>query len=657
MRIALVLLLLLLAPLAIADDSYYNAESMNLQLTLKNTLTITSASSSSDVDYVTADLSWWPRDTYRQLVTQIATIPQADFQGSVYSYSWQHPRTTSLDLQLRALLTTTSEMLPVTRMERFPITSIPDDVARYVKHTDLIDTNDAIREQALDLAAGKSDLFAVVYGVADWVTTNIAYNLTSLNVEATYPSSEVFATRQGVCDEMTALFISMLRDLGIPARFVSGISYTNLPEFASPWGGHGWAEVWFSETGWVPFDVTYGTYGYVDATHIKLKDDVNAGDSSIDFTMRAYKASLMTRSLDTDVKVLSTKEKREEPFTVALAAFDDTALDSYNLVIATIRNRQDHYVSARFQLAQTEGLHLLSPAEQNLLLKPLETKHLYWLVRTEDLQRGFYYDFPVKLYAGLREVGNASFQAKEGLPSYEKEFFDQYLQSNKVVKEYNKEVSFVCESEPEELYVNGTVNVTCKLENGGAQYLRGVEACITDCKRFDLATGEEETFEATFTCDSPGTKVRMATASSQAIEKQALIRYSCNDEAALSIDDIEHPETLGFDEQGEVHFSLERESQSLPENVRIAILHDNFEQAWTAESLSQPQRFTYLLHGSDLDLSGNEVAIVVTYEDALGKEYETRETFTIQPTGLTFMQKTTITLANLQRWLESYLET
>ena len=72
----------------------------------------------------------------------------------------------------------------------------------------------------------------------------------------TEPATWVYDNRQGVCDELTGLFISMLRELGIPARFVSGVSYTNLPEFAKPWGGHGWAEVWFPDVGWVPFDVT-----------------------------------------------------------------------------------------------------------------------------------------------------------------------------------------------------------------------------------------------------------------------------------------------------------------------------------------------------------------------------------------------------------------
>jgi transglutaminase-like putative cysteine protease len=97
-------------------------------------------------------------------------------------------------------------------------------LGKYTSPSEKIDINDDIKKQAEKLAAGEDDLYVVVFKLADWVNSNIAYNLSSATSEATLPSSWVLANKYGVCDELSNLFISMCRSLGIPARFVSGIA-------------------------------------------------------------------------------------------------------------------------------------------------------------------------------------------------------------------------------------------------------------------------------------------------------------------------------------------------------------------------------------------------------------------------------------------------
>lgn len=59
----------------------------------------------------------------------------------------------------------------------------------------------------------------------------------------------------GDCGQVTLLYISLMRTLGIPARWESGWMLhpgeVNL---------HDWAEVYFEGTGWVPVDVSFGRY-------------------------------------------------------------------------------------------------------------------------------------------------------------------------------------------------------------------------------------------------------------------------------------------------------------------------------------------------------------------------------------------------------------
>ena len=84
----------------------------------------------------------------------------------------------------------------------------------------------------------------------------------------------------------------MARSLGIPARFSSGISYSTSDLFPEPWQPHGWAEVYFPGVGWVSFDITFGEYGYIDVTHIKLRDGFDPTEPATKFEWLAEDVKL-----------------------------------------------------------------------------------------------------------------------------------------------------------------------------------------------------------------------------------------------------------------------------------------------------------------------------------------------------------------------------
>jgi hypothetical protein len=66
----------------------------------------------------------------------------------------------------------------------------------------------------------------------------------------------VIAEQHGDCGQVALLYISLMRSLGVPARWESGWMLhpgeKNL---------HDWAEVYFEGVGWVPVDVSFGRYG------------------------------------------------------------------------------------------------------------------------------------------------------------------------------------------------------------------------------------------------------------------------------------------------------------------------------------------------------------------------------------------------------------
>lgn len=65
-------------------------------------------------------------------------------------------------------------------------------------------------------------------------------------------AQEAFALGAGVCQDHTHVFLAMLRDKNIPARYVSGYLYDNT---ANHMASHAWAEVWL-EGNWYTFDIS-----------------------------------------------------------------------------------------------------------------------------------------------------------------------------------------------------------------------------------------------------------------------------------------------------------------------------------------------------------------------------------------------------------------
>lgn len=63
----------------------------------------------------------------------------------------------------------------------------------------------------------------------------------------------VLRERHGDCGQVALLYISLMRSLGVPARWESGwMMHPGAENY------HDWAEVYFEGTGWVPVDVSFG---------------------------------------------------------------------------------------------------------------------------------------------------------------------------------------------------------------------------------------------------------------------------------------------------------------------------------------------------------------------------------------------------------------
>ena len=138
---------------------------------------------------------------------------------------------------------------PVTdlRMEVYQARLLPGNV--YLAETALVDPA-ALAAHARVAAGGATSLLQVVEAVTGWLRRRIVYERGHTSVFTT--AEEAIARRYGVCQDYTHAAIGLLRALGIPARYVSGLLVSQVGET------HAWIEFHHPDHGWLPADPTRG---------------------------------------------------------------------------------------------------------------------------------------------------------------------------------------------------------------------------------------------------------------------------------------------------------------------------------------------------------------------------------------------------------------
>lgn len=103
------------------------------------------------------------------------------------------------------------------------------------------------------------------------------YNYSNRLIEITDPY-QILEYGGGDCTELSDLFISLVKSIGIPARRVTGYARQD-----NTFGGHQWAEVAY-ENEWWSVDPTWLLWTGFSADHLKIKDEDELGN--IPFNLR-----------------------------------------------------------------------------------------------------------------------------------------------------------------------------------------------------------------------------------------------------------------------------------------------------------------------------------------------------------------------------------
>ncbi|MEM3374355.1 MAG: transglutaminase-like domain-containing protein [Candidatus Woesearchaeota archaeon] len=580
---------------------------------------------SSHANNVKVQLEFFPEDSFNQQVLSLKTEPEAKNIGYAYVYEFNSLNKGYYDYILISDLRTSYNFNNISKKVDFPINKeeLPKEVLIYLMPTKKIDINDDILKKANELAYGQDDLFNVVFRLASWVNNNIEYTLTTKTAEASQKASWVLENKYGVCDELTNLFIAMCRSLGIPARFVSGISYTDSELFSENWGLHGWAEVYFPGYGWIAFDPTYGQYGYLDPGHIKLKDSLDSDKSSTKYEWQSKSADLSTNPFNFNVYVEDYGKKIDSPLIMNLKPYyNEVSFGSYNLIVLELENKLNNYLAFEVFLNKPKEVSVISLSEdyyfnpnsksiskKYVYLKPLEKKSVFWIVKVDDsLSKKYIYSFPLMAINNFNFSVISSFNASNEFDYYSFDEIKQLKDSFEIEKEtYKKDLYVKCDYETY-YYVNETMNITCNFENRGNIFFKNLRACIKNCVYFDLGINENKNFTFSITSNKFGKNNFTLLVSNKDIAITKNFDYYLEDIPKLSIENVIIPDELKY-EDFEISFEIWKHSISKPKNVTIIFRFNDYEEKWFYEEVESNMKFKVKIDKSLIMLGNNTISI------------------------------------------------
>lgn len=649
------ILLLLIIPYASANW-IYESSNLILDLVISSEMNIVPLTSDYALKYLIANLSFLPQESFNQEILSLETTPRTDVSANSAQFRWDEPDEEKLKFSLNSRIRTNNNYKKIKSKINFPIDA-PSEVKIYTEPSETIDSDDSkIIKLASELAEGEDDLFVVVHKLAGWVKTNVDYNLSTLTASVSQKASWVLDTKEGVCDEITNLFIALSRALGIPAKFVSGIVYSNAPGVTEEWGPHGWAEVYFPGYGWVPFDVTFGEFGFINPTHIKLKEGRDANESSVQYQWLGHGVIIETEKLDikTELKEKIGKEEPKISFSIDVEK-KNIGFGSYNLVEVAIKNLEDYYVAAELQLAKSEEVEIMNGKTKSILLKPNEKKNVYWIIKlTRELDKRYKYTLPIAVISLSNISKEAEFDSNEDGPLFSLTEITEILEQKQEEQEktYSRNIELNCGIDKDEFYEYEKAIIDCDIKNKGNVLLEDLNICLeNDCKAIELGISQEKKLDFLIKDTNIGKKDAMITAKNKDISKAVYVEYILKDAPKIEITELEYPKEVSFGDVYTISFVLDKKSEFNPKKIGIVLDHAGIVKEWELSELHEDRKFELHLQGNELSSKRNKVEMVVSYKDDNNKEYKEEKEFYIEVINVTFTQRIRMVINKLEGWL------
>lgn len=616
------LLLLLLLPLALADSRIQTA---TIEVELEGSFTATER-----VHAVTLDVNLIPLTTDTQSPTMREIRPGGEKQLDKLVYTWSLPEGKH-EYGYTARVNVNRPPVMITEKIKFPlaVTDIPDNTRQYLQPTKYIDSDHPSIQGLEAITGGEDNLWKAVSKIGIWVNNNIGYDLSTIAADTSQKASWTLQQKTGVCDEITNLFIALNRAQGVPARFVEGLAYTD-----KTWEPHGWAEVFFPGHGWVPFDITFGQYGWIDPYHISMQKSHEAEAASVDMEWRGSGTATLGE-ITFGAQTLSTSMTGHKQVLLEPALYKDNAgFGSYNLFAVKVKNPNPFWVTAQLELSQVDEIFPEQGRKRTAILAPKEEHYVFWTFKIQpNLHKDKRYTIPLKATTSLNDTAKKELVSEDSAQKYS--MYDTSRQKSLLLDQLRKGASTAkilnCEG-PRMMYTGQTEQITCTITPDTPQ--RNVNICVDrECKTVDVQ--EEAKVQLPIKWNFAGMEEFQITAKNNKMTQLDTILVQVLDEPKASFTVIA-PNNVSYGDVFEIIIQASKESYSSPRNVEVKVTHDSWEREWEWEELNQE---TVRISFDSKELEPRPFNLEAKWNDEINRTYTKEKNWTTTYGELKWWQK------------------
>jgi transglutaminase-like putative cysteine protease len=612
-------------------ENYNGLEYLEMSLAISSEVFVKETGDNPKIDFIKSDLSFFPKTSETQKV--ILLKPYSTYKADITEgeneirYTWVGIPNDKIEYGYNSVIQVESDIARIKNKIKFPLTKVDSETIEYTQATEFIDITRGIEKKAKEVIGGEDDFYMAVYNVAEWTHKNVNYTLDTLTAEVVQPSSWVLKNKEGVCDEITNLFISLLRSVGIPARFVSGMVYSNTDY---DWGAHGWAEVYFPEYGWVPFDVTFGEYGWIDPSHIKLKHDVDSGTPTAKYSWKANDASIDVGEIN--IVTEKTKAGPEDVGKIEVEVIPvkkSAGFGSYVPIEVKVKNLRDYYLSTKVIIAKAP--ELTEDNVKQILLEPKEEKSLYWIVKIPFADPDYIYTTTVEAKGIFGLSKSEILKYNDNFEVFSKEQAEALVSSyrEREKKERLDEITLDCVTDKEVYYGGDKAEVSCDIQNYGNGPVN-VNLCFQEnCGELLLMPGEKKEEIETF-------EVKESFRLPVIVESENKVSYTY-----VGLNVIPAPElTISEPDPSIVSYKNEIDINfDVTSNIDINTVVINFDFGQlNYETIQEGEIRTITIHTFGKELM-NDLRFDISYKDELNKEYAEKRALNIHVTDVPWYGK------------------
>lgn len=590
------------------------------------------------IEYINVYLHAYPTDEWQQEVLSFDAHPAYETVNGTMLFRWGAVKSSEVSFRVDTRVRVKNSVFPVRQKVNFPSRQLPAEFAEWTAPTAKINSDSPeIIRLASSLVEGEDDLYMAVFKIANFTKNYIRYDINSAGEVKS--SLWILNNKNGVCGDISSFFIALCRALNIPVKYVTGVAYSTVTD-TKQFVPHAWAEVYFPGAGWIPFDPTFGEFGYVDPSHIKLKEYIDVDSPSVNYEWRGRDFDVIMEKIQFNGELLGKKGEYAPPIALDVTA-EGKAVDfgSYQLITAKAKNLKDYYTAVQLFLSAPAEVERMDAQNKAVLLGPNKEKEIFWIVKVSDsLDQNYQYKFPIAINTMSNINAETFFHAIPGTPGFTLMEMQNLIRQRSEEKEkvYSSNMTLSCKAESDDIYIYEGAQIECNLTNLGNKYLDNLQACLGDnCQLFDMGIGQEKRIRFDYRPKKISSGVDI-TAKNELIAKSLKIPIKVLPEPLIAIESLEYPEEVGFAERYQLKFRLVEVQPSPPEEVFIYFNNNRYHLSnFTVRNTVSLNN----LNALDLSEGYNELNITVAYKDKRGKDYSSAERIVIELKPLSAYQK------------------